>query len=177
MSTPDQSHLSTQFAGLLRRVNDSFDIEYGDDPRMAKVGGVYLPVSRGQLETYKDDPGEHRLSLFVPGENRSNRFDFNPNTGVSSVRTYDESLERTPSFGFYDKPATVDEIASHAASTDGRIWDHDLTFMKMDKYETDSGRYVIGLPGTGKLRFDPRSGQVVGPVPHVDGLFGSGDDD
>ena len=61
-------HLGEQFADLLGRVNDRFDVEYGPDPRMARVGRLHLPVSKGLLVLNHEFPKEEHLVMTLPDE-------------------------------------------------------------------------------------------------------------
>lgn len=63
MSVP--RHLGEQFADILQGVNDTFDIEYGDNPSMAKIGGLHVPVSMGKIASVG---GQRFMQLHVPHE-------------------------------------------------------------------------------------------------------------
>lgn len=160
-------HLGEQFAGLLRRVNDTFPVEYGDRPSMAKIGGLHVPVSLGQLWPESDS-----MTLHVPHENGS-FFEVNlhPGTGEFSARTDDGNLFSGHDYDT-DNPENFAELYHDSPPPADQDWiDGNGGVMRAYSRWSGGGRYIGGAgksgdgPGRlgGRYQFDPLSGQVHGP--------------
>lgn len=168
-------HLGKQFADLLGRANDVFDIDYGEDPRMVRVGKLHLPVSRGTLNLSSGSvrPGisGQTLGLMLPSEAGEKHLTLDPTTGWAMAQSFGKGRGSAMSNTDYAPGDLSGIVAGVLDQEDEGVWDWQHRAVRRDAKDTDNGRYIIGLEGAGKIpgwRFDPRSGQVVGPAPEWD---------
>jgi len=157
-------HLGEQFADLLGQVNERFDIDYGDNPALARVGGLHLPVSRGTLFLDPHGRGNEGMTLNIPNETGSSSLYLRPATGVAHAQNYGEGGRLA-----FAEDGDLSEIVGRVLTQrteSPHQWHPQM--LKRDAEDTDSGKYVVGLERAGQAhgwRFDPRTGRVVGPVP------------
>ena len=158
----DFQHLGNQFADLLGRVNDRFDVEYGPDPRMARVGRLHLPVGKGMLVLNHEFPGEEHLVLTLPDETGGHGvMQFNPNTGLMLANG-------GPNDVFLHQQRDLEELSDtwHGPGADPQDRQMNQALTERDMRETSSGKYMLGLNTMRSplYQFDAHSGQVVGSV-------------